>query len=74
MTERSAVRLTLGLLLGVVGGACWLWWLGAFYFQAGPVMLPFLLGLVLLIVSGVLIWTGTDRRARGEPEKPVGGE
>jgi hypothetical protein len=61
MTGRSAMRLTLGLLLGVVGGACWLWAVLAIVFQAGPVLLPFLLGLGLLIVAGVLVWTSPAR-------------
>ena len=63
MTGRSTMRLTLGILLGVVGGVCWLWWALAFFYQAGPVLLPFLLGLVLMIVAGVLIWTSPERPA-----------
>jgi hypothetical protein len=59
VTGQSAARLMVGLLVGVVGGACWLWAIGAVVFQAGPAGLPFVLGLVLLIVSGVLIWKGT---------------
>lgn len=59
MTERSAVRLTLGFLLGVVAAACWLWAIGAVVFNAGPAVLPFVLGLVLLIAAGVLVWTGS---------------
>jgi hypothetical protein len=61
MTARSAMRLTLGLLLGVVGGACWLWAVLAVVFQAGPVLLPFLLGLGLLLAAGVLVWTSPAR-------------
>jgi hypothetical protein len=63
MTGRNAARFTVGLLLGVVAGACWLWAVLAVYFQAGPVLLPFLLGLALLIPAGVLIWTSTERTA-----------
>ena len=63
MTGRSTMRLTLGILLGVVGGVCWLWWVLAYFYQAGPVLLPFLLGLVLMIVAGVLIWTSPERPA-----------
>jgi hypothetical protein len=63
MTGRSAMRLTIGVLLGVVGGVCWLWAVAAVFFQAGPVLLPFLLGLVLLIVAGVLVWTSPERTA-----------
>jgi hypothetical protein len=62
VTERSAVRLTVGLLLGVVAAACWLWAIGAFVFNAGPVVFPFVLGLVLIGVAGVLVWTGSAPR------------
>jgi hypothetical protein len=63
MTGRSTMRLTIGLLLGVVGGVCWLWWIAALVYQAEPVLLPFLLGLGLMIVAGVLIWTSPERGA-----------
>jgi hypothetical protein len=65
MTSRNAVRLTLGVLIGVVAGACWLWAALAVALQMGPALLPFLLGLVLVIVAGVLIWTSGERPATG---------
>jgi hypothetical protein len=67
MTGRNAMRLTLGVLLGVVAGACWLWAVLAAAFQAGPVLLPFLLGLILVIPAGVLIWRSGDRPADQAP-------
>jgi hypothetical protein len=65
MIERTAVRVTLGVLLGVVAGACWLWSLLAAVFHAGPVVLPCVVGLALLIPAGVLVWTSPDRPSGG---------
>jgi hypothetical protein len=65
MTGRSAARLTAGVLLGVVAGACWPWGPSAAVLRAGPVLLPLLLGLVLLIPAGVLIWMSTERSTTG---------
>jgi hypothetical protein len=62
VTGRNTVRLMVGLLLGVVAAACWLWAIGAVVFNAGPAVFPFVLGLVLLGVAGVLVWKGSDTK------------
>jgi hypothetical protein len=68
MNGRNGARLAVGVLLGVVAGACWLWWISAAVFQAGPVLLPFLLGLALAMAAGLLLWTSTARPATESTE------
>jgi hypothetical protein len=53
---------------GPGAGAGWLWWISAAVFRAGPVLLPFLLGLALAIAAGVRLWTSTERPATESAE------
>jgi hypothetical protein len=65
MTGQSTVRLTLAVLAGVVGGAFWLWAILGVVYHEGPVALPLILGLVLVVVAVVLAWKGTAQPEGG---------